>query len=89
MIPIQELLHRIRWDPEFGRARFVIGYYDRVAGRIVRVPFDDIRLDPKDRFAFQALDEEGYAHSVPLHRVREVFRDGVLIWERRPDRSPC
>jgi uncharacterized protein (UPF0248 family) len=31
VIPIQDLLHRIRWDGEFGKAQFVIGYYARVA----------------------------------------------------------
>ncbi|MDD5322664.1 MAG: DUF504 domain-containing protein [Methylococcales bacterium] len=30
MNPIQNLLHRIRWGPEFGRGEFVIGYYDRI-----------------------------------------------------------
>jgi uncharacterized protein (UPF0248 family) len=23
-------------------------------------------------------------HEVPFHRVREVYRDGVLIWQRPP-----
>ena len=30
MIPIQELLSRIRWDESFGKGDFEIGYYDRV-----------------------------------------------------------
>jgi uncharacterized protein (UPF0248 family) len=29
MIPIRELLDRIRWDPEFAKSEFAIGYYDR------------------------------------------------------------
>jgi uncharacterized protein (UPF0248 family) len=55
MTPIHELLHRIRWDPEFGHAEFKISYWDRVARRVVRVP---------------------------LHRVRAVWRNGALIWQR-------
>jgi uncharacterized protein (UPF0248 family) len=35
MQPIQALLHRIEWDPEFGFAKFVVGYYDRVAKAVV------------------------------------------------------
>lgn len=42
MIPIQDLLHRIRWDPEFGRDEFIIGYYDRVEHEIILVPFREI-----------------------------------------------
>jgi uncharacterized protein (UPF0248 family) len=41
MIPIQDLLHRIQWDPEFGSAAFEIGYVDRVAGGTVRKVWRD------------------------------------------------
>jgi hypothetical protein len=30
MQPLQDLLHRIKWDLEFGRGEFALGYYDRV-----------------------------------------------------------
>lgn len=82
MTPIHELLHRIQWDPEFGRGEFVLGYFDRVANRIVEVAMRDIRLDPSDHFGFQALDADGVSHHVPFHRVRAVWRDGELIWQR-------
>ena len=29
MTPVHELLARIRWDPAFGAAKFVIGYWHR------------------------------------------------------------
>ena len=38
MIPIHQLLSRIRWDPEFGRGTFDLGYFDRVEERVVIVP---------------------------------------------------
>jgi uncharacterized protein (UPF0248 family) len=85
MQPIHELLNRIHWDPEFGCAKFEIGYYDRLDDTIIRVPFNEIIQMPDNKFAFQVMDEDGIGHSVPLHRVREVFRDGVLIWQRKPD----
>jgi uncharacterized protein (UPF0248 family) len=82
MIPIHELLHRIQWDPEFGRGEFVLGYFDRVEKRIVTVPLRDIRLDPADHFGLQALDAEGVSHHIPFHRVRTVWRNGEPIWQR-------
>jgi uncharacterized protein (UPF0248 family) len=82
MIPIQQLLHRIRWDPEFGRAEFVIGYFDRIRHAIVRVPFTRIQAGAGDHFSFAAVEDDGSMHEVPLHRVREVYRNGELIWER-------
>lgn len=85
MIPIHELLNRIRWDPEFGRGRFALGYFDRVTGRVVVVPFTDLSFEPGDHFAFQFMDAEGETHNVPLHRIRDVYRDGVRIWHREVD----
>ncbi len=83
MIPIQELLSRIRWDRDFGRADFVIGYYDRVTDGIIRVPLADLYFEADDHFSFELVDDTGALHSIPLHRIREVFRDGVLIWQRQ------
>lgn len=82
MIPIQDMLHRIQWDPEFGKGDFVIGYYDRVARRIARVPLRRVHLEKGARFSFEAVEDDGSVHSVPFHRVREVWRDGELIWQR-------
>ena len=82
MIPIHELLNRIIWDKEYGEARFVIGYYDRVSDEIIRVPFKELDFDPEDHFDFSLIDEEGEAHTIPLHRIREVFRNDELVWER-------
>ena len=87
MIPIHELLHRIRWDPEFGKGAFELGYDDHVAGRLVRIPLTRLHLEPGDRFAFEAVEDDGSLHMVPFHRVRAVWRDGALIW-KRPPRQP-
>ena len=86
MIPIQDVLHRIQWDPEFGNAGFTIGYYDRVDDEIIRVPFRRVHFAPGEHFSFDAVDEDGTTRMVPLHRVREVWRNGKLIWQRKgPD----
>lgn len=87
MIPVQDLLHRIQWDSEFGKAEFVIGYLDRVSGTLVRVPFGRIRFPSGEHFAFEVVEDDGAVHEVPLHRVREIWRDRVLIWYREPRSS--
>ena len=84
MIPIHELLSRIRWDAEFARSSFVIGYWDRVAGRVLHVDLREIAWDADNPSFFDLIDEDGLAHSIPFHRVREVWRDGSLIWQRHP-----
>lgn len=86
MVPIHELLNRIHWDEEYGKASFVVGYYDRVEDKIIRVPLTEIYFDPEDHFDFSLVDGEGESHTIPLHRIREVFRNNELIWERHVGR---
>lgn len=83
MITIRALLDRIRWDQRFGAAEFAVGYYDRVESRIIVVPFTAVWFEPDDRFALQVTAADGVVHSVPLHRVCVVYRNGERIWERR------
>ncbi len=82
MVPLHELLSRIHWDPEFGRGEFVVGYLDKVRHEVVRVPLGQVHQDSESHFSLEITDEEGVAHSVPYHRVKEVWKDGVLIWQR-------
>jgi uncharacterized protein (UPF0248 family) len=82
MIPLHELLSRIHWDPEFGRGEFKLAYYDRVSDGLVYVPLSQVHQDADSHFSFELTDAEGVLHSVPYHRVKEVWKDGVLIWQR-------
>jgi uncharacterized protein (UPF0248 family) len=82
MISIQRLLQRIRWDREFGTAYFEIGYVDHIAKKIIRLPFTKIHPQQGNPFSFQFEDETGEMLAIPFHRIRRVFRDGVLIWNR-------
>lgn len=82
MKAIQDLLNRIRWDKEYAKADFKIGYYDRVEKKVIFVPFRELYFDDEDHFDFQVLDDEGETHSIPLHRVREVYKNGKRIWHR-------
>lgn len=84
MLPVDKLLNRIRWDPRFRTGRIEIGYYDRRQNRILRVAFEDVRLSPAKPRVMELYDDEGALHRIPLHRVRSVYRDGRVIWERRP-----
>ena len=82
MMPIQDLLNRIRWDKEFARGQFELGYFDRVERRVIVVPFQSLEFLPEAPGTFRLMDEEGRFHHVPFHRVREVWKDGQCIWRR-------
>ena len=82
MIPLHELLSRIRWDPDFGRGEFMLGYLDHARGALVYVPLNEARQEPDSLSCFEVTDEEGVARSIPYHRVKEVWKNGELIWRR-------
>ncbi len=82
MIPLHELLSRIYWDPKFGRGEFRIGYDDHRREELVYVSLNETRPEDDSRFSFAVIDEDGVVHSVPYHRVKEVWKDGTLIWRR-------
>jgi len=84
MIPIQDLLSRIRWDEEFHQGTFLIRYYDRMEDKLLEVSLQDLRFSDEDHFAVWIAAPDGELHQVPLHRIREVRRNGVLIWQRPP-----
>ena len=74
MQPVQDLLHRIRWDQVFAEADFEIGYYDRVADWIVRVPFATLHFPEDDSFGFELYD----GSSVPPRPDAGLF--WLLFW---------
>lgn len=82
MIPIHQLLSRITWDKEFGAGNFILGYYDRMEDQIIRVPFSAIIDVEKKHNPLKIIDSKGECHTIPLHRVREVYKNGKLIWQR-------
>jgi uncharacterized protein (UPF0248 family) len=79
---VRQLLDRICWDSDYGQGEFTVGYFDRVEERIILVPLVKVRFDPGDRSSFQLTDAAGEPLAIPLHRVREVYRNNELIWQR-------
>lgn len=82
MQPIQKLLNRIHWDPEFGQGKFELAFLDRIEHKLIRLPFGKIVFVEGDHYFFYFLDEEGIEHSVPFHRIKSVYKNGELIWHR-------
>ncbi len=82
MVTAQELLSRIRFDPEFAKGEFELGYYDRVADEILYVGFERIRFQDGNQFSFLVEGKWGEEISIPFHRLRQVQKNGELIWER-------
>jgi len=81
METIRELLNRIRWDGNFGRGRFEVGIYDRVADDVEFHAFEELHLEPGNHFSF-TITLGGEILAIPFHRIREVRKNGRTIWKR-------
>jgi uncharacterized protein (UPF0248 family) len=82
MLPLQQLLHRVKWDRDFGRGEFALGYYDRVLKEEVVVPLASVAPDPERADTFLVTDPDGVVRHIPYHRVRAVYKNGEAIWRR-------
>ena len=82
MIPIHELLNRIRWDPAFAKGEFQLGYYDRAEVESSWCRSRKVTFPPESPQTFQLIGLEGQEHRIPFHRVREVYKDSQRIWHR-------
>jgi uncharacterized protein (UPF0248 family) len=76
MLPIKDLLNRIRWDEKENPEDYEIAYTDRVLKKEIKIMFKDIsRVEDE----FMIVNEA----SIPLHRITKVYKKNKLIWERK------
>ncbi len=77
-IYIGDLLNRIKWDKNIKLEEYTIAYFDSVAGKNFEVPFKNIIKEGN----FMTIGVGRNKISIPLHRIRQVKRNGKLIWDR-------
>lgn len=82
MKTVQEVLNQIRWDERYAKDKFQIAYYDRLKNGFITVPFNEIQFPEDDHFSFYIIDELGETHSIPYHRVKQIYQNDKLIWQR-------
>lgn len=58
MLPVQELIHRIRWDAKFGSGSFVVGILDHQRNALVQTPFHKIIFEEGNTF-FSRWSQKG------------------------------
>ncbi len=85
MQPVQAFLNRLRWDPAFAGGGFALAYLDRRAKAPVVVPFGAITFDAGASRMIGLVDGAGEERKIPMHRIRRIYKDGVVIWEHQGD----
>ena len=82
MIAIRDMLNQIQWDPSFAGSSYELAIYDRIEDCLIRIPYGELEFEEGNHFAVFLHREDENPITIPLHRVREVYRDGVCIWRR-------
>jgi len=75
---IGDLLNKIRWDKNLKSEEYIIVYFDRIAEKTFEIPFNSISRKGN----FIVINRFGQEIHIPLHRIRQVKRNGKIVWER-------
>ena len=77
-LAIKELINKIKWDKREKPEDYALWFLD--LDRLVEMPYAAIkRLEGN----FMVVEREGEEVEIPLHRIREVRKKGVVVWRRK------
>jgi uncharacterized protein (UPF0248 family) len=79
MLPIHNLLNKIRWDKRENPEEYNIFYFDRILNKLISIPYKKIK---KLEGSFMILNNEEESN-IPLHRVKKVTKNDIVVWERK------
>lgn len=77
MIPIKDLINKIKWDKRESPKNYSLVYID--LGKKKELAYTSIkRLEGN----FMIIERNREETEIPLHRIREVKKKGRIIWTR-------
>ena len=79
MIPIRELINKIKFDDRENPEDYVLFYLDRVEDKLKPIKFVEIKRTEGN---FMVLDRGDEEVEIPMHRIRKVEKKGEVVWER-------
>ncbi|MBI2208091.1 DUF504 domain-containing protein [Candidatus Woesearchaeota archaeon] len=79
MQPIKNLLNKIKWDKRENPNNYSIYYYDRISKKLIKINYMDIK---KFEDNFIVLETNGKESYIPMHRIKEVRKNNILVWKR-------
>ncbi|MBI3035965.1 DUF504 domain-containing protein [Candidatus Woesearchaeota archaeon] len=68
----------MKWDKRENSKEYSIFYLDRILNKLIQIPYTKIK---KLEGSFMILDNIYKTH-VPLHRIKKVAKNNVVVWER-------
>ena len=79
MQTITDLLNKIKWDKREKPEDYEIFYFDRILKKLIGLPYKEIK---KIEQGAMVIKKDGKEVEIPLHRIRQVKKKGVVVWKR-------
>lgn len=80
MIYILDLLNKIKWDSRENQEHYTLYYQDRIENKLKEIRYTDIiAIEPP----CMLLSLNKKITYIPLHRIREIKKQGKVIWQRK------
>ncbi len=76
---ILDLLNKIKWDKKENPDDYSIAYFDRISNKKENIKYVNIKRIEGGFIVLDKKDEKPY---IPLHRIKEVSKKGVVVWKR-------
>ena len=76
MIPIIDLLNKIKWDKKENPEDYTLIYFDRIEETSKELKYKDIKSIKEP---FILINQN---INIPLHRITQVRKKGVIVWQR-------
>jgi len=76
---ILDLLNKIKWDKKENPDDYSIAHFDRISNKKENIKYNKIKKIDR---GFIIVEKEDKEVNIPLHRIREVKKKGVVVWKR-------
>ncbi len=75
LVPVLEVLRRIKWDVSLNSHDFTVKYFDRVDEKIYSCSFDQNNDSVKGK-------EEMFVFALPEHRIQSILFKDRVVWDK-------
>ena len=79
MLTAKDMLDKIKWSNKFNSNNITLTYFDRILNKNIEIKFNEAKIEDN----FIILEKDNKISEIPLHRLREVRNNGMIIWSRK------
>ena len=78
MLTAELMLDKIKWSNKFNPENISLYYFDRKLNKNIKISYNEVKIEDK----FIIMEKDGKLSEIPLHRLREIRNNNIIIWKR-------